>query len=130
MRNKHKCLHYYLLVNKRKWWCYLWPSKLGSFPDFLYYSWMYGHQVAWIDGHQAVMCLHYTVAEEVEKHLQLKFRICYCKTHHLTKHHCSFYHGPEIHSYGYLETRNLTVRARFIELQNEVLLERRRSQGQ
>ena len=78
------------------------------------------------------MCLHYTVAEEVKKHLQLNFQILviYCKTHHLTKHHCSFYRGPEIHSYGYLEIRNLTVRARFIELQNEVLLERRRSQGQ
>ena len=51
------------------------PVNWDLFPDFLYYSWMYGHQVAWIDGHQAVMCLHYTVAEEVEKHLQLNFQI-------------------------------------------------------
>ena len=54
-------------------------------------------------GHQAVMCLHYTMVEEIKTHLQLKIGNLYlvidCKTHHLTKHHRSFYHGPEIHGY-------------------------------
>ena len=78
------------------------PAKLGAFSDFLLcMTWVYGHQVAWIDGHQAVMCLHYTMVEEVKTHLQLKIGNLYlvidCKTHHLTKIHCSFYHGrPEI----------------------------------
>ena len=72
--NINACITIYSLINGNDDVIYG-PVKWGLFQISFYKSWMYGHQVAWIDGHQAVMCLHYTVAEEVEKHLQLKFRI-------------------------------------------------------
>ena len=65
--NINACITIYSLINGNDDVIYG-PVKWGLFQiSFLWITWMYGHQVAWIDGHQAVMCLHYTVVEEVQK---------------------------------------------------------------
>ena len=138
MRNKHKCLHYYLLVNKRKWWCYLWPSKLGSFSDFLFMNylnvWTSGGLNRWTSGRNVFTLYSGWRSPKTSTtknwYWNMVFVIVIVKTHHLTR--TSLFILPRTGDtfLWLLRKRNLTVRARFIELQNEVLLERRRSQGQ
>ena len=72
--NINACITIYSLINGNDDVIYGPVNGVFYRFPFLWMTW-YGHQVAWIDGHQAVMCLHYTVVEEVQKHLKLKIGI-------------------------------------------------------